>query len=105
MIFDGLATSQEPHFFERAGRGGVGKPLHARAQRVNIGDQVIAERHRMAQRRQQGVNNSRHVVQAAAPHKADPVVVKAAQSHQFILCSRRGIQPIRAMRTPFDNST
>src|SRR5579862_9096709 len=54
----------------------------------------------MAQRRQQCVNNSRHVVHAATPHKADSVVVKAAQSHQFILRSRCGIRPIWARERP-----
>jgi hypothetical protein len=60
------------------GRRGVGKPLHARAQRVEIGDQVVAERRGISQRRQQGVDNSRHVMQVAASYQADPVVVKAA---------------------------
>jgi hypothetical protein len=58
----------------------VGQPLQLRPQAVEVGDEVIAERRRIAQRRQR-VENGRHVMHVAAAHEADPVVVETAELH------------------------
>jgi hypothetical protein len=62
----------------------VGQLFHLGAQPLEIGDQRIANRQRIAHRRQL-IDDSADVMDVGTPHHADPVVVVAANPHRLPL--------------------